>query len=329
MSFANKGFELNLNLAESIDDNRSLDNLGGGNISQDIFLFVNNKKNVSRLEWKSDDPENFIQDNQFIFSGNNPFIFTNGDQVKVQGSSLGNITEEVTYYIVDYKIGLGDLKNKSSFGLSLTIDGNKIALGNITNTITFIRNDEVTQENIINIATPETLEQGSSIEADKFRYDIGGTFTNAFNTVDSNIDSSNFIRGQKYTKNTSVLTRREIKIEGVNSVKDPSGFNNSSSNLGNSNSPGVYITDPFSELLNLNSSKTRAYSTSEQPWTEVTGEIVTKSSQVNIGDLYFEKEIDIVSFDGITSTSGAVNLFTHKLPIRINGVDYFLLIRQV
>lgn len=331
MTLRNQGFELTLNLAESIDDRQVLNNLGGGNIAADIALFRNNRRNTSTLVWQFNTAGSSITGNRFIFPTTVPFTFTTGDEVRVTGSSLGNLNAIVTYYVVDFAVGLGQLRNQSAFGLALTKDGPKVSLGSIGSDVTFIRRDEVTQENIFNIATPDTLEQGISQEGDRFRYDIGGTFNAAFDQVDSDIDSANFTRTQKYTLNTSVATDRRIRIEGVAITADPAGFNTSSTNLNDPNSPGVYITDPFASVLNI--PKTRAYSTSAQPWEEGAGKIDTKSAQVNIGDLYFANGINIDSFDGVSVVTGSVSDpatgFTHKLPVRINGVDYFVLVRQI
>jgi hypothetical protein len=96
----------------------------------------------------------------------------------------------------------------------------------------------------------------------------------------------------------------------------------------NAKSPGVFITDPFSSILNI--TKTRAFSTSAQPWFEDTAKLTTRSTQVNIGDLYFESGIKIDSFDGVEiQTQTSVTGFTHKLPVKINGVDYFVLVTKV
>lgn len=327
MALRDQGFERSLNLGESVDDRQILNNLAGGNVQQDIALFRNNKRNVSTLVWESNTNGSSITDNRFVFPTTVPFVYTNGDIVKVTGAGLGNLNTIATYYVVDLVVGLGTLRNQSAFGLALTPGGQRITLGAVNAAVTFLRNDEVTKENILNIATPDTLEQGVSNEGSRFSYNIGASFTDAFDTIDSNIDTANFLRTQKYTTNTSVATDKQVRIEGGLITVDPAAFNSSAANMTQAKSPGVYITDPFSNVLNIG--KTRAYSTSSQPWVEDTGKLTTKSTQVNIGDLYFENGIKFESFDGVEILTGSVTEFTHKLPVKINGVEYFVLVKSV
>ena len=326
MALENQGFEKRLNLFESEDDRAVLNNLAGGNIQLDVALFRNNLRNTSSLVWEYNTNSSSINTNRFIFPTTTAFVYTNGDRVTVTGSSLGNLNTTTTYYVVDLIIGLGSLGNQSGFALSLTEGGSRVTLGAITANITFIREDIVTKDNIFNIATPETHENGLLVEGSAFTYDIGASFNDGFNTIDSNIDTSNFLRRLKYVSNTSIATERKISIEGGAISADPGATNNSNAALSQANSPGTYITNPFSPTLAI--TKTRAYSTSSQPWVEGTGKLTTKSAEVNIGDLYFTNGITITSFDGIASVSGNVTEFTHKLPILINGIEYFVLVKS-
>ena len=328
----NQGFEKSLNLGESDDDRQILNNLAGGNIQLDIALFRNNKRNTSTLIWQYNTNDSSIVNNKFIFPTTVQFVFTNGDEVKVTGSSLGNLNTSTTYYVVGLELNLGELKNQSAFALSLTKGGNPIALGSITSDISFIRRDEVDQGNILNIAKPETQVNDQSLEsASAFTYDIGDTFGSTFTQIDSNINNANFTRSQKYATNQSIATDRQISIEGSLVISDPANTNTTAANLLRAKSPGVYVTDPFSSTIDIN--KTRAYSSNSQPWKEESDRLSTKSSQVNIGDLYFENGIKIDDFDGLIDQSGIINSatngFTHKLPVKINDVEYFILVRKV
>jgi hypothetical protein len=327
MALRNQGFERSLNLGESVDDRQILNNLAGSNAQLDIALFRNNKRNTSVLVWEPNTNASGIVNNRFVFPTTVPFVYTNGDVVKVTGAGLGNLNTIATYFVVDFIVGLGVLRNQSAFGLALTKGGSRISLGNVNAAVTFLRNDEVTKENIFNIATPETLEQGASTEGSGFSYNIGASFTDAFDNIDGNVDTANFLRTQKYTVDTSIATDRQIRIEGSLITTDPAAFNTTSFNMLQDKSPGVYITDPFSDVLNI--SKTRAYSTNSQPWEEDTGRLTTKATQVNIGDLYFESGIKLENFNGVEVITGSVTEFTHKLPVKINGVDYFILVRSV
>jgi len=328
MTLRIQGFERGLNLSESTDDRQILNNLADGNIQLDIALFRNNKRNKSSLVWQYGVSGASITDNRFVFPPAVRFTFTDGDVVTLSGTSLGTRLNSITtYYVVDFIAGLGTLRNQRAFGLALTPGGSRITdIGTPAASVTFTRNDEVTKENIFNIATPQTLEQGTSFEASKFEYSIGATFTGAFDTVDGNIDISNYLRTQKYTTDASVATYKPIDIEGSIISADPAGYNATTSDMNTALAPGVFITDPFSDVLNI--SKTRAFATNSQPWVEDTGKLTTKSVKVNIGGLYFEQGIKIANFDNLVNESGSTVAFTHKLPIKINGVEYFVLVKS-
>jgi len=335
MALSNQGFELEFNLSESVDDGQILNNLADGNIRFDIALFRNNRRNVSTLLWEYNQNSSSITDNRFIFPDIVQFVFTNGDMVTVQGTSLGNLNATTTYYVVDLIIGTGVASNQLGFGLATTKGGTRIALGTIQQNVTFIRNDEVTKDDIINIALPDTLEQGrsaSSFQGDVFRYNIGATFNIAFETIDSNIDSSTFIRAQKYTTNESVSTDKIVSIEGSLVVQDPADYNTNSTNFAQQKSPGIFIADQFATNVN-NISKIRAFSSNRNPWEIVSNTLVTEATEVSVNELYFQDDIKIASFDGLETVSGSVlsnsTGFTHKLPVTINGVEYFLLVKSI
>jgi hypothetical protein len=263
--------------------------------------------------------------------------------------NIGSLNTSTTYYIVGLKVGLGEFKNQKSFSLSLTkpvpgITPTTVSVGTITNNVEFIRKDAVTQENILNIIRTSDPDQNGAFS---FDYIIGGTsFSNSFDTIENNINTTNFDITRKYVTNKSIATESIINVEGLITVKDPANSNISAAALTAAKSPGVYITNPFSSVTNI--AKTRAFSSSSQPWepsidTETPsanppkiGKLTTKSTQVNIGDLFFENGIKLDGFDGEATVSpvGTVNTgistqFTHKLPVKINGVEYFVLVRRV
>jgi hypothetical protein len=338
----NQGFEKELNLTETTDDRQILNNLGGGSIASDIALFRNNLRNTSSLIWKYNTDSSIITSNKFIFPTTTSFIFTDGDEVKVQGTDLGNLDTTTTYYVIDFEVGLGVWKDQQGFSLSLTKGGSAVSLADpITADVEFIRRDQVTQENILNIASLNILEAGND---PTFGYAIGssGTFSEGFNIIENNVSNANFAKEQKYVTNQSLTTSLPINIEGLITVEDPADTNTSAAALTENKSPGVYITDPYTSILDT--TKIRAYSSSQQPWVESVdiedplaippkfGKLTTESTQVNIADLYFENGIKIDNIDAITSTTGTVNTtatqFTHKLPVKINGIDCFILVKK-
>lgn len=327
----NQGFERDRNLNESINDAAILDNLGGGNISADITLFRNNKRNTSDLLWERNTGGSAVVSNKFLFPRLVLFIYTNGDRVKVSGSSLGNLNPNTIYFIVDYERNAGAQQNQLAFGLATTKGGSRIVLGNINGDVTFIREDEVTLENILNLATPALLNNRNEIQlGNAFSYDIGASFNDGFDTVDSNADLFNFLRRDKYVSNANVSSNRRVRIEGIVSVEDPANTNITQANLDQANSPGIFITNPFSPDGVLNIEKTRAFSSSANPFEEITGALRTRSNQVNIGDLFFENDIKFSNVNGVITLTSPIpaTQFTHKLPVIIDGVEYSVLLRS-
>ena len=325
MSTANLGYEIARNLNESTNDREALNNLAGGSIDADIELFVNNLRNTSTLSWSYNTNSSAIADNKFIFQVDQNFVFTNGDMVNVEGSSLGNLNSNTTYYIVGYDQVAGDNRNQFAFALSTSLNGSPVSLSSISANVDFVRSDPVHKQNILNVSTPRIQDSNQSLVGSDFGYDIGDSFNDAFDAIEGNIDLFNFLRSFKYTVNDSVATDRNIIIEGTLSSFDPAAFNDSAADLLEDKSPGIYISNPFSDVLDIE--KTRAFSSDSNPWTEGTGELVTKSSQVNIGDLFFENDIKFTEIDDLNTESGSVTEFTHKIPILVDGVEYFVLLK--
>lgn len=326
MATGNLGYEIVRNLQESENDREALNNLGGGTIADDIELFVNNLRNTSELFWKFDTDDSEISNDKFVFQLTEDFVFTNGDKVMVSGSSLGNLNTDTMYHVVEYDQKAGARGNQLAFGLSLTSNGSKVSVGTIEGDVTFTRADPVSFDNLLNIGTPFILDSNAGQSGDDFGYDIGDSFNDAFDSIESNIDGFNFLRGFKYVSNDSISTDRSIRVEGTITVSDPVPFNDSELDLSEAKSPGVYISNPFSDILNI--AKTRAFSSDANPWEEGTGELVTKSEEVNIGDLFFADDIKFAEIDDVASESGSVSEFTHKIPIVVDGVEYFVLLKS-
>jgi hypothetical protein len=207
-----------------------------------------------------------------------------------------------------------------------------IFINNLNNTSELTWDPNGSQASITTSSTSEIqnneANNGGNIgAASSFSYSIGGNFNAAFEGIEANVDVANFKRVQKYSSNASVASDRDVKLEGVIRSADPDGANDAAAKLdrtANPQAPGVYITDPFSDITNIGA--TRAFSTSANPWSEATGKLTTPSEQVNIGNLLFADGIEI---DGLSITTASGNVkdpgeFTHKLGVNIDGVEYFL-----
>ena len=88
--------------------------------------------------------------------------------------------------------------------------------------------------------------------------------------------------------------------------------------LASEKSPGVFI------------GTTRAFSSDNNPWSEVGSALQTSSTEVSVGELNFDNSAGTIIIEGITADSDSSVLattFTHKLPVVINGETYYLLLR--
>ena len=334
MAQRNQGLARDNNLSEDIDDGQAINNLAGAGVDQDLFIFINNLNNTSELIWQpSGTAAAIVADSstnpnrRFLFGTEIPFTFTTNDViVKVEvrdnlntdtdGSYTDDAfaTDDTEYYIVDLALGQGSFRNQRAFGLATSKGGSPIEIPSAwrTRNVLFTRSDAVTQENIIKIATPEIQNTSDNTGGDigaasSFSYSIGENFSAAFDTIEANIDVANFKRIQKYSTDSSVSSDRDVRLEGTIRSGDPDAFINTQGRLdrdSNPSTPGVFITDPFSDITDIEA--TRAFSTSANPWEESPldsdgfGRLTTQSTQVNIGNLLFA---DGLKISGLTITA--------------------------
>jgi len=347
---AQRGLELKTNLAEPFEKRQALENLAGAGIDQDISIFVNNLKNVSKLDW---DPEGLdagiidsstgIPNSRFLFGRRVPFTYTTGDRVTIEvrdseegeviATDIGGSDTNQTYFVVDFEFGLGNLRNQRAFGISSIEGGLPDDISNLDGKyITFIRDDGVNQDNLLRIATPDILNSAENTgevgTENFFSYDVGSDFNEAFDTIENNVDSSNFKRREKYSTNASVTSSRRIEVKGTIQITDPASQLQDSNALDEDTAPGIFITDPFSPLQDI--TRTRAFSSDSNPWVVSGTELQTDSSQINIGDLNFASEFDVdgLTIDSESGSPAVTDDFSHKLPLVIDGVEYSVLLKQ-
>jgi len=342
---AHRGLELRTNLSEPLQERQALENLAGAGIDQDLEIFVNNLENTSELVFDPNGLDAALIDNstRFLFPRDVGFVFTSGDRVTLEARDTeggevvavnadGSMTPE-EYIVADFEFGLGSLRNQRAFGL-VTVEGGFLqdisALA--SKFVTFTRDDSVEQENLLRVATPDILnspEQSGSAEGAGdffFSYDVGEDFDESFTEIENNVNSSNFKRRQKYALNTSVTSDQTVQIQGTLKVQDPAGELTQPSDLENDSAPGIFITDPFSDINDIEA--TRAFSTASNPWSEGTNDLITQSEQVNIGNLKFADGIRIDGLDvNSVSASNVAADFTHKIPVVVDGVEYSLLLK--
>jgi len=313
MAIANQGYRKDLNLLETPNDFSALDNIGGVGISFDLQIIQNNLRNISTAGFSA------LTDGFFDFGTTSNFIYTNDDPIKFNTSvSFGVTTFNTTdtFFVCNSN---GENKFKLSTTSSTSATGiNTISITGTpsTNIFNFIRSDAVTQDNILNLIDPRSLQDNNFSTISN-----GLSIIDSFERVQENIENAKFFISRKYKGNADTTADRDVKVEGVVKVNDPVNFNDSVADLGDAKSPGVFINN------------TRAFSSDNNPWEELgsadgTGTLSTDSLEVSVSDLSLVNSISIGGTSTNSETSSSVNSYTHKLPVVINGETYSLLLKQ-
>ena len=303
----NQGYRKDLNLDETTIDTQALNNLAGPGMAADLRIIQNNLRNKSTLSYSSN------SNGFFTFPESVESIFTNDDVVSVGTTvSIGSTTLQpsIDYYICNSN-------GETQFKISTTSSTSAVGVSTITisgtpNPTSFdiIRKNPVHKENLINYIPPEVQDA-----VGEFSWDTN--VNSILDTTSQNIDSANYFINRKYRNLNDTTTDREVKYEGTVTSADPANLNSGTSGLADPKSPGVFIGD------------TRAFSSNDQPWTETGSSLQTSSSEVSVGDLTFLGDIKI---EGITTINhdSAVDVanWTHKMPVTIDGVTYYILLTQ-
>ena len=307
MAKQNQGYRKDLNLDETTVDTQALNNLAGAGIADDFRIIQNNLRNTSSLAYNSN------SNGFFTFSDSVESIFTNDDVVSVGTTvSIGSTTLEpsINYYICNSN---GETEFKISTTSSTSAVGvSTIIISGTPSPVAFdiIRKNPVQKENLRNFILPEIQDASEEFG---WTSDLNGDF----DITSSNIDGANYFITKKYRNLSDTTTDREIKFEGTVTSADPANLNLNTIGLADPKSPGVFIGD------------TRAFSSNDQPWTETGSSLQTSSSEVSVGDLTFLGDIKI---EGITTVNhgSAVDVanWTHKMPVTIDGVTYYILLTQ-
>ncbi len=307
MAKQNQGYRQDLNLDETTIDAQALNNLAGANMAADIRIIQNNLRNTSSLAYSSN------SNGFFIFPESVESIFTNDDVVSVGTTvSIGSTTLQpsIDYYICNSN---GETQFKISTTSSTSDVGvSTIAISGTPSPVNFdiIRKNPVNKENLRNYIMPEVQDAVS-------QFSWTSDVNSVFDSTALNIDTAKYFISKKYQNLNDTITDREVKFEGTVTSADPANLNTGLSGLGDPKSPGVFIGD------------TRAFSSNDQPWTETGSSLQTSSSEVSVGDLTFLGDIKIEGISPVNHAS-PVNVanWTHKLPVTIDGVTYYILLTQ-
>ena len=303
----NQGYRKDLNLDETTIDTQALNNLAGAGIAADLRIIQNNLRNTSTLAYNS------ISNGFFTFPESVEAIFTNDDVVSVGTTvSIGSTTLQpsIDYYICNSN-------GETQFKLSTTSSSSAVGVSTITISGTpspvafdIVRSNPVHKTNLRNYIMPEVQD---AIGQFSWTGDLNGDF----DTTAGNIDSAKYFINRKYRNLSDTTTDREIKFEGTVTSADPANLNQNTTGLADAKSPGVFIGD------------TRAFSSNDQPWTETGSSLQTSSSEVSVGDLTFLGDIKIEGINPVNHASAVdVANWTHKMPVTIDGVTYYILLTQ-
>ncbi len=302
MARQNQGFRRDINLEENTNDTTTLNNLGGAGIANDLRIIQNNLRNISTVSYNS------LSNGYFFFGQNNEFTFTNDDIVGVSTNVVVGVglslVKGVNYYVCDSNA-------KNQFKLSTTPSISGINTVNVTSVSTtnfyFIRNDSVSQQNLINFIAPRIQD------INDFSYI--GISPLLFDSVQLTQDTASFLIDKKYKSNEDVSTTvDDLKYEGTIIINDPVALNSNSIGIASSKSPGIFI------------GTTRAFSSDNNPWSQVGTALSTSSSSVSLANLYFANDINITGISTESATQINVTSFTHKMPVVVNGETYYLLL---
>ena len=307
MAKQNQGYRKDLNLDETTVDIQALNNLAGAGIAGDIRIIQNNLRNTSTLAYSSN------SNGFFVFPESVEAIFTNDDVVSVGTTvSIGSTTLQpsIDYYICNSN-------GETEFKISTTSSTSDVGVSTITISGTpspvvfdIIRKNPVNKENLRNYIAPEVQD---AVGEFSWPGDINGDL----DTTAANIDTAKYFIDKKYRNLNDTTTDREVKYEGTVTSADPANLNTGLSGLGDSKSPGVFI------------GATRAFSSNDQPWTETGSSLQTSSSEVSVGDLTFLGDVKIEGISPVNHASAVdVANWTHKIPVTIDGVTYYLLLTQ-
>ena len=285
-------------------------------------------------------------DNNFITLGTDlQYSFYNGDKITKIIYPLSSTstpllsTEERPLYIVDLFV---DNEERINFGLAESINGERINLTSLNSlsVINFYRNNEVTQNDILNLLLPDSRESTKPgyttftssdypTILDIYK-DKDSKFNKSFNDLQQTTDGYLAPIDTKINLAEDIVNDTNITVSGSVKVADPDIVNNSivSDEI---YAPSVYITDPITGNIN---DKVRIFSSFDSPWITTTDTLSTDKSIV-VGDLLFEDGININNIEITTVDSTLLGFnYNRKIPLYVEDSDgvkstYYLLASSV
>lgn len=301
-----RGFVKSNNLSESstgISDRGILDNLGGFNITDDILLFDGNTKFTQKLV--AADYE--VVDDIVIVTGEGKVTFSDGTLISHDGSAY--------QYIVKNSNGV------DRFQLYDTLDAVFVPTGVLK------RNDTVTSVNLGNLSRKPiitNIERVSGLVGTEDLYN-----SQSINSQTSYIDGN--IASFYYKRERTPRVYEESVFNSPVAFSGPVRITNDGNTQQSAYTPGLFIVDVSAP----DSPGIRAFGDESNPWsaTAVVGALKTTEANSKVSTLKLEPPSNSVpNFNSTLADHYIVEEisagdYTHKLPVTVNGQQYYLLLK--
>jgi hypothetical protein len=300
-----QGFVRDLNFVESdtgIRDEKILNNLGGPNIKADIMLFDGNFRVISKLDGTDYTVNATTKVVTVTVQGKT--AFSDGTKVSVAGSPT------VFDHTITESNGIDKFKVVNAQNAAIAPSG------------ILRRNDGVTAENLSNLSK-KRLETNPSASSGVSQDDGASDLFNEYNASEQ-VDYINSQLGLFYYKRSRIpLTFEDSTFDTVVKFKG-----------------GVVIADldatsSTQPANNTSAAAQRAFSDASNPWSDQTTansiSTTNANSQPNVlhlkpSNASLAPRLTTTSTN-IVSQSNTTASYTHKLPITINGEQFFLLVK--
>ena len=318
------GFAKSNNLIENEQDRLAIQNLfpSLSGISDDVALLANNLRNESLLEVKTTEiiADSSVLANNVITIVNTPTefaarsnVFSNGDKVDIYHLDVKQNTSLLTV-IKSNSIDKFSLSTNGTTAMDLT------TLKNLGGVLTLKRSDAVYLNNFtyVGISDIDYIDINDLANNAFFSFESVDDPATTLSLLLSDLDLTKRTRSVKYRSDGSLALDTKLESEGSFTA---SGEIDSVGDV-----PGLYITDATSPVDSITA--VRAFSNDNNPWIQNGSDLETQASTVTIGNLVFNQKIEI---NGLTVTQefGAIaDVFTHKLPIIIDGQTYFICLNK-
>jgi len=340
-----QGFVIQNNLVESSPasaDASAINNLAGEKTTNDFLLFDGNSKFISRLyryefnviNATDQNPSTLINDRYtVVVTAEGRTAFSNGTLI-----ALGS--ESSYTHVVMNSNGV------NTFQVRLSTDVLTKAPVDISGYDYLQRRDAISKDNVsfFSVSRFDTIDS-TSVDDSTVASNTADLY-NAYSISSILSFARNNLTLLPYKKTRVPLGYlpstfdKPVKFSGVITITNDSEVTQGST------SPGIFMTSPS----NASAAGVRAFSDSSQPWTEdgtagnAAASIKTTKASTEVTNLDFNPgdvalnatqsatpefaQGTTASLLSATDITRTIESFTHKMPMTINGEEYFLLMRS-